>query len=125
MSWRNPQQPPFKRRIFKSLKPLPEWTKSLQPGDIVTNGRLKRVVREATRDAVGNLTHVCFTITRCSWTGRGTTTYTRYDFLAAGYVPTGERKKFNKRVDERVARALDYSNRAKKILTCCQVSGIL
>lgn len=125
MSWKKPQSSPWAGTGgVRSKKRWPRWTREIRIGDVLSNGRSNRVVRDVNYDRHGELRSVCFVIKHCSWTGRCTTTLSRYDLMYAGYGPTGVRRRLDTELDAQIHRDLCYSNRADPKLDCCDVKGV-
>lgn len=116
----------------------PDWMATLQVGDVLTNGRSYRVVREVSRwqrgrvagkrrlqtiPGEGPLRGVVFTIRHCSWTKRCYTVLTASDLLTLRFRPAGVRVKLNKPVDAKIAASL-HERGTRRTLRCCDVRGI-
>lgn len=111
-------------RTIKARPAKPDWTLSVKVGDVLTNGRSDRVVRECKYGKRGRIRSVTFAIKHCSWTGRCYTVLCINDLLWAAYRPAGHRVKLRSRMDKKIARDLRYENRFNQKLDCCDVRGV-
>lgn len=108
--------------------PQPEWMATVQVGDVLTDGRVYRVVREVShwRPRYSpnelRLRGVAFTIRHCSWTRRCHTTLTAADLKQRHFRPAGIRVKLNKSIDAAIAEELADDRRRR--LRCCDVRGV-
>jgi hypothetical protein len=96
----------------------------LRAGDIVAFNRRVRVVREVTRRR-GRVSHVTFSILRCSWTRRPFTTRNRSDLYHVDLMILVR----DYPIDATPLEALLYrdimNTREKSVLQCCDVIGVL
>lgn len=103
-----------------------DWRDEIKIGDILyERGRpdRPRVVRKASYcKKTGHLRCVTFTILRCSWTNRCTTTVNRHD-LKYRHFSNGGASKIDMNIwDKRInAEIIDHNLRK---LDCCDVRGI-
>lgn len=112
--------------------PQPEWMATLRAGEVLTNGRSYRVVRNVSRwrctprggrvDGEGPLRCVTFAIRRCSWTKRCYTVYTASDLKTLRFRPAGARVKLNRPWDEAIAQEIENKH-GPRLLSCCDVRG--
>lgn len=102
--------------------------RDVQVGDVLecNRGRTQRVVRAVSRFNNGDLNCVVFTIMHCSWTGACTTTLTYTDLNYRGFRPTGVRRRLRRRIDKQIAHDANWmtSHKDRRLLTCCDVSGV-
>ncbi len=112
---------------MKRACPQPEWMHSLRVGDVLTNGRDFRVVRQVSYwrrgPSEGRLWGVAVAIRRCSWTGRCYTMLTANDLKQRGFTKVpGVRVKIHTELDKRIERAMEHWSHwdAK----CCDVIGV-
>lgn len=112
--------------------PQPEWMATLRVGDVLTNGRSYRVVREVSRwhrvnrrtvAGEGPLKCVAFTIKHCSWTGRCYTILCASDLLQRGFRPAGVRVKLDKPWDAAILHEITKCAEPAS-LRCCDVRGV-
>jgi hypothetical protein len=109
--------------------PIPDWIWDVKVGDVLLVGRRRtpRVVRSfnpSPRRTAGK-TCICFTITRCSWTGRCYTTYNLNDLLYMGLErpPVRIRSKMATELD-RLVNACIASRGGRDTVGCCGVHGL-
>jgi len=116
-----------------------DWIDRLQPGDIVVSGRgTERIVRKVSRwsakwgdqyeHKVGRVSHIYFSILRCSWTTRAYTLLTRNDFIQSGYQPikTASPIPLKTRLDRDLLHDIRRNKSIKEcILHCCDVVGVI
>lgn len=98
------------------------WPYTVQPGDVISNGKDIRVVRSASQDPnSGYTTRVNLAIRKCSWTGRSTTCINYIDLRMRGYKPIGIRAETDTQID----RLLELDAQGKsQFLSCCDVKGL-
>lgn len=100
------------------------WMKSLQIGDVITNGGRWRVVREVTRYNNGDLRSVTLAIRSCSWTGRCYTILNYTDLRCLGYRKVNVApRKLRGRLDRKIHAAIHQPCHKPYILTCCDVES--
>lgn len=94
-------------------------------GDVLKSrsGRRFRVVREIGLKH-GRLYNVTLAIRHCSWTRRCYTILTYNDLYQFGYRPTGRRMRLTKTIDREIAACINFKNRFRQRLTCCDVEGV-
>lgn len=107
----------------------PAWRDTVKVGDVLQSPAGDyRVVRGITRwppRARGRAKHgkglifFQFAIRRCSWTRRCTTTKSGADMN--GWIHTGHSVALDSPLDRQIARELEYENRHKQRLGCCDV----
>lgn len=105
------------------------WMNHISVGDVLkdANGTLRVVRSVAYRKQgrlAGRLLGVAFAIKRCSWTGRCYTHVGFNDLAMRGFKPTGIRRKLLGKIDRKIAHDLEYDNRFKPQLTCCDIRGV-
>ncbi len=111
-------------RLYKRQQ-LP-WFATLKVGDVLRDKRGNlRVVRAISRHKHdGDLTHISFTIKRCSWTGSGFTVLNFTDIIQRGFEPVGVRVRLIKPIDELIDREIKYHGHGYHPASCCLVKGI-
>lgn len=111
-----------------SINVVRDWRDTLKEGDILTNGKTFRIVRQVyfrTYKVQGKpplLLGVVLTIMRCSWTHRAYTHVGRSDLTWRKYtrVP-GVRAKMTTPLDAKVNKCIRNNDRS---LDCCDVHGV-
>ena len=101
-----------------------DWLETLKVGDVIYHGgdKLKpRVIRSLSKKN-GKLTSVTFTIKRCSWTHRCTTTYNRHDLTYLGFTKSRKKIPLKTKLDKKIQKEID-DHRLRQ-LDCCDVKGI-
>lgn len=108
----------------------PDWMRTLQVGDVLTNGKSQRVVRHISRFTKdrksrkkGELHCVNFAVMHCSWTHRAYTTLSYVELM--NYWPTGHKASLRTKLDRDLAHDLEFCHRHNQRLDCCDVRGVI
>lgn len=97
---------------------------SIKVGDVLTNGRSDRVVRNVYYNKRGQIMGVVFSIKHCSWTGRCYTHLGYNDLDYSGYRPTGVSVKLRKVMDRAILHDIVNHPKENQWLDCCDVRGM-
>lgn len=103
---------------------LDRLMRDLTPGDIVQVGRNLRTILQVSKCSEGWVTHLTFSIMRCSWTRRPTTSMNRVDLHQRKLKLVKKRKLPDDFITHTLIKDAQQLDGHDTILKCCDVAGV-